>query len=72
MEKLPLSSQWPSRVLGPAYNHLHQEMGATREVITSAPPLCQPTLTMRCPQLLMLQSTVLVKGPFQGSLNHEG
>lgn len=42
------------------------------EVITSAPTLCQPTLTMRCLQLLMLHSAVLVKGPLQGSLNHEG
>lgn len=42
------------------------------EVITSAPTLCQPTLTMRCLQLLMLHSAVLVKDPLQGSLNHEG
>lgn len=40
--------------------------------ISSAPTLCQPTLAIRCLQLLMLHSTVLVKGPLQGILNHEG
>lgn len=47
-------------------------MGAAVGAITSAPTLCQPTLAMSCLRLLMLHSAVLVKGPLQGSLNHEG
>lgn len=42
--------------------------------ISSAPTFGQPTPAMCsfCLQLLMLHSAVLVKGPVQGSLNHEG